>query len=80
MAHRVERGYILGEDMSMLRLRLTIKFHEGEIDPSVFIKDLEKLLLDWQENPDIEVNFGEYSLITPTNAEPTEMVVDSDID
>lgn len=80
MAHRVERGYILGEDMSMLRLRLTIKFQEGKIDPSVFVKDLEKLLLDWQKNPDIEVNFGEYSLITPTNAEPTEMVVDSDID
>lgn len=80
MAHRVERGYILSEDMSMLRLRLTVKFHKEEIDPSVFVKDLENLLLDWQEHPDVEVNFGEYSLITPTSAEPIEMVVDNDLE
>lgn len=80
MAHRVERGHILSEDTSMLRLRLTIKFHEEEIDPSAFVKDLEKLLIDWQEHPDVEVNFGEYSLITPMKEKPTKTVADSEIE
>lgn len=82
MAHKVERGHILADDMSMLRLRLTVKFHDGEIDPAVFVKDLEKLLLDWQEHPDVEVNFGEYSLITPSESKETmgnEVEYDSDI-